>query len=60
MIALCRDCNKLFEASEEDAYTPGVQCPECWRISTPMEERETIAPGDDHYYRPRDGSDGPG
>ena len=33
MIATCRTCGRLFDTTQEDAYTPGgTQCPPChWR-----------------------------
>ena len=31
MIGVCTKCGKAFEATTEDAYTPGVLCVECYR-----------------------------
>ena len=30
MIATCSTCRKMFETSNEDAYTPGVTCAACY------------------------------
>lgn len=30
MIATCSKCGKLFETTQEDAYTPGVTCAPCY------------------------------
>lgn len=40
MIALCRECGKLFEEiPEEDASNPdGYECGKCWRSRHPKED----------------------
>lgn len=30
MIATCSKCHKLFETTQEEAYTPGVLCAPCY------------------------------
>ena len=31
MIAVCTKCSTMFETTTEDAYTPGVLCPSCYK-----------------------------
>ena len=31
MIACCSKCGKLFETTQEEAYTPGVLCVSCYK-----------------------------
>lgn len=37
MIAVCTTCGKMFETTEEEACTPGVECPSCYVRYKPVE-----------------------
>ena len=49
MIAVCTTCHKLFETTQEDAYTPGVQCAPCYREERGLPPMPAPAPIDPDF-----------
>lgn len=45
MIGVCSKCSTMFETTTEDAYTPGVLCPTCYRAAHPKTFRITVDGG---------------
>ena len=40
MIGVCTKCCGMFETTEEDAFTPGTLCPDCYH---PLAEERAAA-----------------
>lgn len=41
MIGLCKWCGKLFETTEEDAFSPECRCSFCWFAEPKASERRS-------------------
>ena len=48
MIAVCTKCHKAFDATQEEAYTPGVLCVSCYHA----EKRQEAAQRGETYTVP--------